>query len=378
MATGLRQRYRRDLRPCAPSSLSLTGAFAVMLPSRSAAAAMVLVCVAFGATIACDAAIEATSTSGEIRGVVLDQTPPAHPVAGQRVRLELVEGSSASTRDTTTDPRGRFTFHRLPLGGLRAFLVQVQYRGVPYAARAVLTPAAPVRDVPLSVFEPTEDRSAVHGTVAFAAVEPLQRGLRVSVIQRLQNATQRAVVVTDEDPLMFPLPLAPAAVEFVGGWQHPQVAHGTITDAIPVVPGTMEVAYALMFEPRTGTATLRWQLPYGAMDMELLVDHGIRVSGTGLHAVGDVTERGRRYARWSRASRGSGLGTPRWVAGVQGSLAADRRGRARARPDVRPGRGAAPPPRAGVLVIAHAPYRHAALTLMARGGYCRLITGITR
>jgi hypothetical protein len=108
-----------------------------------------------------------------------------------------------------------------------------------------------VRDVQLPVFEPTEARLAVHGTVAFAVVEPLQRGFRVSIIQRLQNATQRTVVVTSEDPLVFPLPevspppLGPELVEFVGGWRDPQVTHGTITDAIPVLPGTMDVAYAL-------------------------------------------------------------------------------------------------------------------------------------
>jgi len=274
--------------------------------SRKAAGAVLLLCVALGTDIAaCDAAIAATSRTGEIRGIVLDQTPPAHPVAGQRVRLEIVEHGSASTRDTTADSRGRFTFPRLPLGGLRVFLVQVQYGGVPYTARAVLTPAVPVRDVELSVFEPSKDRLAVQGTVAFAVVEPLQRGLRVSVIQRLHNATERAVVVTDEDPLVFPLPLVsplplgPEPVEFVGGWRDPRVAHGTITDTIPVLPGTMEVAYAFRFEPRTRTATLQWLFPYGATDVELLVDQGIRVSGIGMHAVGIVTERGRRYARWS-------------------------------------------------------------------------------
>jgi hypothetical protein len=274
--------------------------------SRKAAGAVLLLCVALGTRIvACDAAMAATSTTGEIRGIVVDQTSPAHPVAGQRVRLELGEHGSASPRDTTADPRGRFTFPRLPLGGVRVFLVQVRYGGVPYTARAVLTPAVPVRDVQLSVFEPTEDRFAVHGTVAFAVVEPLQPGFRVSVIQRLENATERAVVVTDEDPLVFPLllvsplPLGPEPVEFVGGWRDPQVAHGTITDAIPVLPGTMEVAYAFRFEPRTRTATLQWLFPYGATDVELLVDQGIRVSGIGMHAVGIATERGRRYARWS-------------------------------------------------------------------------------
>ena len=248
----------------------------------------------------------ATNMTGEIRGTVLDQTPPAHPVAEQRVRLEIVERGSTATRDTTTDPRGRFSFPRLPLGGIRAFLVQVQYGGIPYTVRAVLTPAVPVRAVQLSVFEPTNDRSTVRGTLAFAVVEPGRGTLRVSVIQRLENATDRAVVVTSEDPLVFPLPLVspiprgPQPVEFVGGWHDPQITHGAIADTIPVLPGTMQVAYSVGFAPRSRTATLSWVLPYGATDVEVLVeDRGIRVFDAPLRANGTVTERGRRYTRWS-------------------------------------------------------------------------------
>ncbi|HYM90041.1 MAG TPA: hypothetical protein VEW91_00225 [bacterium] len=152
----------------------------------------------------------------------------------------------------------------------------------------------------------TDDRPSVRGTIAFAIVEPVQRGLRVSIIQRLTNATDRALEVTDEDPLVFPLPVVsppprgPEPVDFVGGWRKPHVAHGVITDAISMLSGAAEVAYAVGFEPRSRRATLRWVLPYGATDVEVLVaDQGIRVSSAGMHAVGMVTERGRRYARWS-------------------------------------------------------------------------------
>ena len=268
-------------------------------------------CAALGTTAAAGATASAT---GQIHGTVVEHTAPAHPVARQRVSLQIVERGSESTRDTTTDSQGRFTFPGLPLGGVRVFLVQVQYGGVPYTSRIELTAAAPVREVPVIVFESTEDRTAVHGTVAFGVVELLQRGVRISVIQRLQNETDRAVVVTDADPLAFPLPevspqpLGNEPVEFVGGWRDPQVAHGTITDAIPVLPGAMEVAYDVGFAPRTASATLRWMFPYGATDVELLVaaDQGIGVSGNDLHAVGVVSERGRHYARWAGGPVGPG------------------------------------------------------------------------
>jgi hypothetical protein len=277
-----------------------------------AARGVFIVCAALGASIgACEAAMEAGAAAaaagmtGEIRGSVVDQTAPAHPVAGQQVRLDIVEPASNSTRVTTTDPQGHFAFPGLPLGGSRVFLVQVEYGGVPYTVRAVLTPTAPVRDVPLSVFVATSDRTAVRGTVAFAVFEPVHGALRVSVIQRLSNATDQAVAVTDKDPLVFPLPLvspvprAAEAVELVGGWRDPRVTDKAITDAIPVLPGVTEVAYAFGVAPRTRTATLRWEFPYGATDVELLADPSIGVSGADLHADGIVTERGRRYARWS-------------------------------------------------------------------------------
>jgi hypothetical protein len=88
-------------------------------------------------------------------------------------------------------------------------------------------------------------------------------------------------------------------VQFVGGWRDPRFRDNAIADAIPVLPGTTEVAYAFEVEPRAQTATLRWVFPYGASTVELLADPTIRVSGAALRADNVVTERGRQYARWS-------------------------------------------------------------------------------
>jgi len=277
---------------------------------------------------------------GEIRGNVVDQTAPAHPVAGQPVRLEIVEPTANSTRITTTDAQGRFAFTGLPVGGPRVFLVQVDYGGIPYTAKVALSAAAPVRDVPMSVFVTNTDRTAVHGTVVFAVFELIHDVLRVSVVEQLENATDQTVAVTNEDPMVFPLPLispaprrAPSAsVEFVGGWREPRVNDNTITDTIPVLPGITEVAYAFGVEARTRTATLQWKFPYGATEINFLVDPNLRVSAPGLQADGIVTERGRRYARWSGGSVSAGeavdvrldglpVPTPRWLEIALGVLA---------------------------------------------------------
>jgi len=230
----------------------------------------------------------------------MDRTPPARPLAGHPVRLAIVERGSTSERQLTTDAAGRFAFGGLPVGGVRVFLVRTQYGGVPYEARAALTAEAPSAAVDLSVYEPTRDRAAIRGTLALAVVETSRGALRISVIQRFENPTDRAVVVTDRDPLVFPLPRDAAAIEFVGGWRDPRVANGAITDAIPVLPGAMEVGYAFGLEAAAPKRTLSWTFPYGATDVEILVaDPAVRVRGSSLRAAGTITEAKRSFARWS-------------------------------------------------------------------------------
>ena len=130
--------------------------------------------------------------------------------------------------------------------------------------------------------------------------------LRLSVIQRLATVPDHVILGTGQDRLVFPLPeVAPRPrrvepVDFVSGWRRPRVAGGVISDAVPPLFTAGETAYAVVFQPLGATATVRWILPYGANDVEVfLPERGIRASGTGLRSGGVVTERGRRYVRWS-------------------------------------------------------------------------------
>jgi hypothetical protein len=244
----------------------------------------------------------AAEPSGVIHGHVVNRTASPRAVAGQTVRLEIVERGSTSNRDTATDARGGFAFTGLPLGGdvPRVFLVTTRYQGVPYEARLELTAAAPVRTVDLDVFEATQDRTAVRGTVAFAVLDVSQGAVRISVVQRLENDTARAVISSGSDPLTFPLPPGAEAVELIGGWQHPEVGRGAITDAMAVPPGVLQVGYAYGLEPRARRLSLAWSLPYGAREVDLLVgDPALGVTGPGVRSAGVLVASGRRFARWS-------------------------------------------------------------------------------
>src|SRR2546429_221612 len=74
--------------------------------------------------------------------------------------------------------------------------------------------------------------------------------LRVSVVQRLENPTDRTIVSSPRDPLVFPLSPGAQSVRFLSGWVDPRVDSGTITDAFPVTPGRTEVAYAYILDAR--------------------------------------------------------------------------------------------------------------------------------
>jgi hypothetical protein len=271
--------------------------------------------------------------AGVIHGRIIDRTAPPHPVAGQPVRLQIVERGTTSERQTRTDAAGAFVFSGLPLGGLRIFLVSTQYEGASYGTgRILLTAAAPVHDAALPVYDAGADRRVLRGTLVFAVVDVVPGALRVTTVEQVQNPTDRAVVTTAADPLTFPLPREAMAVTTLDGWRDPHAEDGRITDARAIPPGTAQLTYAYQERPR-GRASLVWAPPFGAGRVEILVsDTRLRVAADGLHAGQAVTVSGRRYAHWSGgpiapggtvALRLEGLraGGDRWPGGVAAALA---------------------------------------------------------
>ncbi|HET7265776.1 MAG TPA: carboxypeptidase-like regulatory domain-containing protein [bacterium] len=274
--------------------------------------------------------------SGVIRGRVIDRTAPAHPVAGQLVRLEIVERGASSERQTRTGADGAYVFSGLPVGGLKIFLLTTDYQGATYegAQRIVLTADAPARDLPLTVYEAGADRRALRGALLFAVVDVVPGALRVTTVEQVRNPTDRTVVATPADPLAFPLPAGAGAVQPLDGWRDPHTEDGRITDTRAILPGTAQVTYAYQERPRSGDAALAWTLPFGAARVEILVsDTDIRVAADGLRPADPVTTSGRRYVHWSGGSVGAGqavlvrfsglpAGEDRWPGAVAAALAA--------------------------------------------------------
>jgi hypothetical protein len=251
-------------------------------------------------------------SDGQIVGRVIDRTAPVHALAGIQVRLSIIErGITAERRAATTDALGRFAFTGLPVGGIRVFVVSIEHGGVTYqSSRIVLTPQTPVRSVALTAYESAPNRSALRVGLVFGVVEIARGGVRVSVIQQWLNPTDRTAVTTAQDPLAVSLPPAAEGVTPLSGWRDPHVSGGRIEDAVPVLPGSFQVAFAYGLAAGRSALVIPWNLPEGAQDVEILVARqGERIAAEGLREIATVTEAGREYARWSGGPvpRGGGV-----------------------------------------------------------------------
>jgi len=276
------------------------------VPARTLMAAW---CVGTGAVLAASlSGVAAAAPDGRIQGRVIERSAPPHPLVNQVVRLTLIERGASSERQTRTDRLGAFVFTGLPIGGIRVFVVSTEYRSVRYESdRVTLSPSAPARSVDLAAYATSLDRSVLRAPVAFAAVDIARGGVRASVIQRFENPTDRTVIISPQDPFVFPLPPGAGSVLFLAGWRDPRIAGGRITDSFPVLPGATTVAYSYVIETRRPEVSLPWMLPHGAGDVEVLVvDVGVEVAGEGLRPLGTVTGPTGRYVRWSGGPVGPG------------------------------------------------------------------------
>jgi hypothetical protein len=244
----------------------------------------------------------AAAGDGQIGGRVIDRTAPAHALAGQVVRLAIIERATSEERTTLSDAAGSFRFSGLPVGGIRLFVIGTDYRGVRYTGnRLTLNPEARTRAEELSVYEASSDRSAMRATTAFAVVDIAPGALRIRAVQRFENPSDRTIVIPPRDPLTFPLPAGAESVIFLAGWRDPRLDGGRITDALPLLPGVTQVAYAYGLRATRREVIVPWLLPYGAIDVEMLVsDAGVEVTGDGLRARGNLPgPSGQRFLRFS-------------------------------------------------------------------------------
>jgi len=235
-----------------------------------------------------------------VKGKVTNGTPGGEVPAGLEVTLHVFSGEEeAETFTTTLAADGTFSFEEVPGGEGRTFVAEVTYQGVSYTSEA-LTPTADQQEleIPLTIYETTEDPASVQVTQLHIFVTEMERRLLVEEYWLIGNEGDRTYVGA-EDPatgkrvtIRFTLPEEIEDLTFDGpglGERFVELADG-FADTHPVRPGstTTEVAFFYTLPHQEGLRVEQAvDVPVGSV-VVLMVQGDLALEGPGLEPMGTV------------------------------------------------------------------------------------------
>jgi mono/diheme cytochrome c family protein len=242
-----------------------------------------------------------TGGVGVISGQVRNGTAGAAPPAGIEVRLRAfdMDATFVDAITTTTSADGSFRFEGIDPTAPVQLEPTATYYGVTYVGdleEAIqLSPEQPTGEVDITVYETTEDDSAVrierlHIVTDFAAGQ-----VQIAELYILSNTGDRAYVGTLEQGTIR-LSVPSDALSFQPGGdpnRYRTLADG-IADTIPVPPGVSTAESVLVYNLAYDDGLeLTRPLPYAAKIVNVFVpDVGVEVSGEGLRDGGPFNAQG--------------------------------------------------------------------------------------
>ena len=250
--------------------------------------------------------------SGALNGRVVQGTADGAAVEGLEVVLEgFVDFEPVVAFTATVASDGSFAFVDLSTDPSVVYFASATLEGISYSSPILMYGAGESSlETTVSVYEPTDDDSAITIERAHWIVDSQPGALVVGQIYAYSNSSDRAftgkTVEGTEIPVTVAISLPPGAVEITFengelGGRFQQVGH-TIYDTAPVVPGAgtrqVIVRYAL---PYNGTSTeFAGSLPYPAQSLNLLVSElpGMAIEVTGLASMGPQDIQGEIYQMW--------------------------------------------------------------------------------
>ncbi|MEW6033936.1 MAG: carboxypeptidase-like regulatory domain-containing protein [Chloroflexota bacterium] len=223
-----------------------------------------------------------------ITGQVVNRTADGQTVGGLEVTLiTYINGQQSSQQKTTCDDQGGFEFRGLSADPSYAYEVYVSYQGVEYTSpRLVLKPEEPIQSMELSVYETTEDDSAIE-TVNSHMVLYLDQGtIQVLEVWRFVNAGDRtyigSLVKETRHTLQFTLPRGAQDILSGDGFD-PQFTDSGMADTLPLPPGIRDISFTYLIPYSSASMTVSRQTDYPVVSFGLLVqDKGVQVKTVAL------------------------------------------------------------------------------------------------
>ena len=247
--------------------------------------------------------------AGILGGQVVNGTAGGQdPGPGLTVLLHVYRGDlEEDTLETTTDAEGRFRFDGLDTDTALEYWPEAVYADVPFSS------AEPLRfgdepatlDTTITVYETTDDDSAIRLDSVHIIAESFGEVLRISEIHLFGNAGDRAYVGSVGDTgqgetVFVPLPKQAVGVAFGEGMAADRFVEveGGLASTDPVPPGPESslifFSYHLMVTGETTPLERRFSYPVTNLNM-LVAQPGLTLKSEQLQSMGIELFQGRQY-----------------------------------------------------------------------------------
>lgn len=247
------------------------------------------------------------SAMGRISGQLVDGTKQSALVAGQRVTLQMIQGSNVRDLGSViTSRQGAFSFDGLDVNQAMRYAVSTRYQGVRYTTDSVDLSTRTAQQITLTVYEATTSSAGLIITQAIVVLNaPGAQGfIDVSEYLFLKNPGDQTYVGSldasggEVNALRFSLP--PGARHFLPGagfdGSHVlQRGQSFATDAA-LPPGISRFAFSFEIPYRTADAVVGYAVVYPTMQLSVLVPAQVRASSSALSSLGIITINQGTYA----------------------------------------------------------------------------------
>ena len=246
---------------------------------------------------------------GVLHGQVKNGTAGGPPIgSGAAVHLTVWQGEALSNSlETVTDDEGRFSFSGLDTDPALTYRLEAVYLDVAYAADQVyqFAEGETALEASITVYETTDDDSAIALGAVHIIAESFDQVLRVSEIHLYSNSSDRTYIGAESEgqrtTLRIPVPQGAVGLAFEEGTPEQRfVQEGDLLlDTAPVPPGQEASLVFFSYHLMAGGQSLpvEWHFAYPVTDLNLLAAQpGLTVASQQLQALGSQNFQGREYS----------------------------------------------------------------------------------
>lgn len=242
------------------------------------------------------ATITQTAERGPVTGRVINGTTGGGSVAGLTVTLRLFDNNLAEQMLTTlTDADGEYVFEDVPLSESLVYFASVGYRDRNFASPAARLVSGTPLDMPIVIYELTEDPAVISITGQVIQIRPAGNVLEVLEVVRFRNDSDRLYVTSQmlDDVRSASVIISLPVGAIISGFDNPQryvYVEDTFTliDTLPVLPGDEHIIRLSYLLPYSSSAVIEYAVNYpmrGPLRL-LLSSAQMTATGEGISALG--------------------------------------------------------------------------------------------